>query len=136
MKTLHLLGSGLLAGAFIAAAALYYQDRDPPLAPAAESIRDNLLERLSKNRPDGEATNSDKCAAHYLAIQQHEEGAKRDAFKADALLSGIAEEEVSANIAVAERHDVPYALYVFLACGNREKPRSFTEHMQSQLKFQ
>ena len=132
MKTLHLLGSGLLAGAFIAAAALYYQDRDPPLAPAAESIRDNLLERLSKNRPDGEATNSDKCAAHYLAIQQHEEGAKRDAFKASALLSGKDEEEVAANIAVAEGYDTSYALYVLFACGNSEKPRSFTEHLRYQ----
>lgn len=118
-----------LVSMFATAAVLSWNDKDPPLTPEGEKIRDQIQDRLSRNSPY-ELTPADKCAAHYIALQQSEEQAKRDAFRKSARQDGQDDKETARIIAISESKDTPYALEVFMICGSGQKPKLFAQTLK------
>lgn len=123
-----LLGTGVLAGAFVLAGYDMYQNRDTPLPPGAEPLRDEIYNRLLAGAEVTRTEKNAQCSAHYLAIHQHVEGKRRDTFRAEALLSGMSQEEIERSISPASAYDTRYSFYVMFACNQRQKPMPFIEY--------
>lgn len=96
----------------------------PPLSEAGEKLRAEYLVRLDKNMPG--LTMADKCSAYYVALQQSEQLKLREEFIASSKASGHSEQEINRGLGLAQNYDTPYALHVFMMCGNGQKPQPFS----------
>jgi|GEM_PF-4396530 hypothetical protein len=105
------------------------EPRLPPLSPEAETLRTEYLARLEKSSAVG-LRESDKCSAYYIALHQSERMKLREEFITSSRAAKHSEKEIDHVIALDENGDTPYALYVFMACGNGEKPLSYANFMR------
>lgn len=102
-------------------------DADPPLSVDGRQIKQDILDRLS--RAGAVLDRTDDCAAHYIAHQQSVRQAMREDFRQRASAEGVAAGEIDRVIGVDQAKDTPYALYVFMACRNGQKPDEFDPKM-------
>lgn len=70
MKPVKICTAAALVSLFATHAGLnWWDNRRPDLTPAGEEARTEILGRLAKQRYDGQPTQSDQCAAYYLAVR-------------------------------------------------------------------
>lgn len=102
----------------------------PTLSEAGENMRAEYRERLKINSPTGGLTQADECSAYHLARQQSEQLALREEFIRSSKADGHGDQEIDSSIALHQKGDMPYALYVVMMCGNGQKPQSYSLYLK------
>ncbi len=101
----------------------------PTLSKEGEDLRKEYLARLSPASPEG-LWESDKCGAHFIALQQSERLKMRAEFMEQSKADHHNAAEINHATALDQQQDLPYALYVLISCDNGEKPMPYADFLK------